>query len=93
MRISPPFPFPPKGDRRKGREVPPRRQKRRLPLQEGFQSALLKTPLLSPDGSGTLTKRQARQHEFENAADAVEEKGQKPLVSAFRTRFALTVES
>jgi hypothetical protein len=27
---------------------PPRRQKRAAPLEEGFQSALLKTPLSSP---------------------------------------------
>ena len=42
-----PFPFPPRGKAGVGGK-PPRRRSGRLPLQEGFQSALLKTPLLSP---------------------------------------------
>ena len=43
-----PFPVSPKGERPGWEGDPHAAKKRRLPLQEGFQSALLKTPLLSP---------------------------------------------
>jgi hypothetical protein len=43
-----PFPFPPRGKAGAGGS-PHAARNGRLPLQEGFQSALLKTPLLSPE--------------------------------------------
>ena len=54
-----PFPVSPKGDKRKGREAPHAAKGRRLPLQEGFQSALLKTPLLSPETLGYAMRDRA----------------------------------
>jgi len=44
---SPPFPFPPPGASRGGR-VPPTPRTPRLPPQEGFQTAPLKSPLRIP---------------------------------------------
>jgi hypothetical protein len=51
-----PFPVSPKGDRRKGREAPHAAERWRLPLQEGFQSALLKTPLLFPRANRAIRR-------------------------------------
>lgn len=45
----------PEGESRGGRETP-RRKQQRLPLQEGFQNVLLKTPLLSPMSKPRRTK-------------------------------------
>jgi len=44
----------PGGESRGGREDPHAAKRRRLPLQEGFQSASLKTPLLSPGANRAL---------------------------------------
>ena len=43
-----PFPVSPKGERPGWEGYPHAARSGRLPLQEGFQIALLKTPLLSP---------------------------------------------
>src|ERR1017187_7571723 len=55
MRKCRPFPVSPKGEMPGWEGDPHAARSGRLPLQEGFQSALLKTPLLSPKSSDDNT--------------------------------------